>query len=73
MRLSRRPVLDAGACVTCAGPEQPAGGPTNPAPGSAIWVKEATRPGGAAAAAAPAGSDGTDAVLDTDSKKGELA
>jgi hypothetical protein len=60
-------------CFTvCPGPEQPAGGPTTPAPGSAIWFKEATRPGGAAAAAAaPAGSsDDTEAELDTVSKNG---
>lgn len=49
----------------CAGPVAPAEGPAEPAPGSAVWVKEGVRPGGAAAAtaAAPAGSSEDDVGL----------
>lgn len=66
---------DACSLLPCAavllGPEQPPGGPDTPAPGSAIWAKGATRPGGAAAAA-PAGSPDEDAepMKDVDSSKG---
>jgi len=51
------------------GPVAPAGGPSTPAPGSAIWVKEATPPGGAAAAAAPAGSDDMEGGSDKGGQK----
>jgi hypothetical protein len=53
-----------------AGPVTPPEGPAEPAPGSAVWVKEGTRPGGAAAAA-PAGSADDDVVQGKDSSSKE--
>lgn len=56
-------------CFFPAGPVTPPEGPAEPAPGSAVWEKEGTRPGGAAAAPAGSADDDVGQAKDTSSKE----